>query len=187
MLGKSKKTNLFFDNKDSGAFVRLITFLLLGVVIVGFAFFFLINPILFFESATLFSDGETQSLIGFGNDSFSAFVTASLFWLLFLSITGFPWAHAFLAKSDIIERVLFAIIFGFFAMSFNIFLATSVAVVHSFLGGDSLLTTELINKINNIFESNQEQGYAFLNVLIWFVVGVMVLIAKEVVIILRQR
>jgi len=180
--------NVGSHDKDNKALSQMmITFIFLGILATILAVLFFAAPTPLFESMAIFTIKGIDVLVGFGNTGFSAFMAAFFFWIVFLSVLGFPWARVLLAKSEIVEQIIFAIVFGFFVMGSNILIAGSAASIYMLIGAGSTYTLDITDKITNALIGNQEQSYAILNVLIWFVAGIMVLIAKEIIMTARKK
>jgi len=179
--------NKITSNGDSGISARIAAFVFLGAIIICFTGSFFVNSGALFESSSIFAKSGTDMLLGFGNSGFVAYAAAFLFWMIFLSVAGFPWALVFLSKSDTVERVIFSITFGLFVMGANMFIASGIAALYSLHAGDAAYAEYVTDKIGDLLAGGQEQSYAVFNVLIWFVVGIMALIAKEIVVTARKK
>lgn len=129
---------------------------------------------LFTEQAALFEKG-VQAVEVVVSSPVSAHIASLFFWGVTLLLVGWIWAYLFLRKSFRTAQILFAFGFGFVVMPLHILLGT-IAAASGIIPQDEFTQHALAT-----FSANTDTSYAILHLLVMFVLGIILVIGREVI------
>ncbi len=112
------------------------------------------------------------------------YVIEMLVWTLLILALGLVWSKVLFPQRNLLERVVFSLIFGIFVMPLSIFIpfvmVTIGTVASTLFGTDAPgFIGPTVGSIVELFVSGQEQVYEFANVFIFFVIGLALLAFKQ--------
>jgi hypothetical protein len=119
-----------------------------------------------------------------------AYVTEMFVWTAIILVVGYIWSMLLFPRRNLLEKVVFSMVLGIFAMPISIFIpfvVITATTIFSTLMGTAVpdFVGSVLNSIVELFSGGYEQIYEFTNVLVFFIIGGLLLIIKSLF--LKQR
>ena len=114
------------------------------------------------------------------------YVLALVTWTVLLLILGLVWSQVLFPCRNLLEKIIFSLVFGIFVMPVSIFIpfffitAATVGGTLIGVGTPAFVEPILVNGLVNLFVSGLEQVYEFTNVFAFLVLGLMLWGAKKI-------
>lgn len=114
-----------------------------------------------------------------------AYVLAMLTWTVLILALGLVWSQVLFPRRNLLEKIVFSLVFGVFVMPVSIFIPFAVITAATVLGtlvgvgAPAFVEPILVDGLVNLFVTGLEQVYEFTNVFVFFVLGLVLLVLKK--------
>ncbi len=113
-----------------------------------------------------------------------AYIAEMVFWTLLVLILGSVWSAVLFPHRNLLEKIIFSLVFGVFVMPLSIFIPFTVitmGTVFTTLAGAPApaFVGPTLTNIVDLFVLGHEQIYEFTNVLIFLIIGLVLLGIKR--------
>jgi hypothetical protein len=113
------------------------------------------------------------------------YVLALITWTILILVLGLVWSEVLFPHRNLLEKIIFSLVFGVFVMPLSIFIPfmviTAATVLGTLFGTGTPAFVEpiLVGGLVDLFVSGLEQVYEFANVFAFLVVGLVLLMVKK--------
>lgn len=155
-----------------GGTLGAVVLLVFGIIL--FALF-----LLFMREGELLRTMSSPSSISLSvyNQGLASYAAALFFWSVLIGVVGIVWSYVFDRSMRYGSRVLFALFFGAFTLPLGL-IAPMVFAVLAGRGSSTYLFVK--SELAGMIAQNAEQSYELTALLLAFVLGVLLLILKEI-------
>jgi len=114
-----------------------------------------------------------------------AYLLAMATWTVLILALGMVWSQLLFPHRNLLEKVVFSLVLGVFAMPISIFIPffmiTAATVFGTLIGigTPSFVVPILVDGLVNLFVSGLEQVYEFTNVFVFLALGLILLAGKK--------